>query len=49
LTREEMEALRDYLDASFTDASIVDGTYEVKLTRVELESIISALDEVIHF
>jgi hypothetical protein len=44
-----MESLRDYLDASFTDASIVDGTYEIKLTKTELEYIITALDEVINF
>lgn len=49
MTREEMETLRDYLDASFTDSNIVDGTYEIKLTRIELESIIAALDEVISF
>lgn len=40
-----MEALRDYLDANLGS----EDTIVVKLTRIEMESIISALDEVIAF
>jgi hypothetical protein len=46
LTKEDYEVLRDYLDSSVADD---DGNYTVKLTRVELEGLISAIDEVVAF
>jgi len=46
LTKEEYEILRDYLASVMPDE---DGNYTVKLTRVELEGLISAIDEVVAF
>ena len=46
MTREEMEVLRDYIDSVPVNE---DGTYNIKLTRGEQETLVSALDEVINF